>query len=57
MKNMMFSMGVVLGLLLLFGLRYEFNVIGDMGFKVTAILMFVTMLIIRSAANISFFSR
>ncbi len=56
MKNMMFLMAVVLGLAILFGLRYEFNVIGDMGFRIAAILMLVSVLVIRSTAKISFFS-
>ena len=56
MKNMIFLIGVVLGLVILFGLRYEFNVIGDMGFRIAAILMLVSVLIIRSTAKISFFS-
>ena len=56
MKNMMFLIGVVLGLGLLFGLRYEFNVIGDMGFRIAAILVLVSVLVIRSTAKISFFS-
>lgn len=56
MKNMMFLIGVVLGLVVLFGLRYEFNVIGDMGFRIAAILMLISVLIIRSTAKISFLS-
>lgn len=56
MKNVMFLIGVVLGLGLLFGMRYEFNVIGDMGFRIAAILMPVSVLVIRSTAKISFFS-
>lgn len=56
MKNVMFLIGVVLALGLLFGLRYEFNVIGDMGFRIAAILMLVSVLVIRSTAKISFFS-
>lgn len=56
MKNVMFLIGVVLGLGLLFGMRYEFNVIGDMGFRIAAILMPVSVLVLRSTAKISFFS-
>ncbi|WP_161566919.1 MULTISPECIES: hypothetical protein [unclassified Exiguobacterium] len=56
MKNIMFLLAVVLGLVLLFGLRYEFHVIGDLGFRVTAVLMLVTVLVVRSTAKISFFS-
>ncbi|UTT43433.1 hypothetical protein [Exiguobacterium aurantiacum] len=56
MKNIVFLTGVVLSLLILFGLRYEFHVIGDVGFRIAAILMFVSVLIVRSIAKISFFS-
>lgn len=56
MKNTIFLVSVVLGLLVLFGLRYQFNVIGNTEFKIIAILMLVTVLIIRSSSKISFFS-
>jgi hypothetical protein len=57
MKNMVFLAGALMGLLVLFGLRYQFNVIGDQGFKIIAVVMLISVLIIRSKLNISFFNK
>lgn len=56
MKNIIFLAGVFISLIILFALRYQFNLIGDVGFRIAALLMFISVLIIRSIAKISFFS-
>ena len=55
MKNLIFLTGVIISVLILFGMRYPLNVINDYTFRVIIIIMFVLVLFIRYTLKISFF--
>lgn len=55
MKNMIFLASVIIGVLILLGLRYPLNLINDITFRIISIILLVSVLLLRSTLKISFF--